>query len=790
MKKNDIPSTNHETNGSNEDSRPGSLKKNLIGKKRKLGIRARISIILTALLTVGALLVTTINSIVAYQRLKQEAESGARLASEKYTREISQFLNVGLGAVRSFKAVLEKTRPNRPMFVDALGQFLHIQPDYFGVWAVFEPNAYDRSDNAYKNAKGHDSSGRFVPYINRALDENKLVYENCVNYEDPGPKGLYYSVPRQTQKEFLTEPTSYLVSGKSILMVSIVAPVFRDSKFAGVVGMDVTIERMQTRIGSIRPFRNQGYLAFLSPDGSFVANGKNPETVGKLIEDESERKRITNGIASGQPFIEAKEGFTHYYYPVLLGDSPRPWAVRVSIPDSLYSGDLIYIWAISLISTFAILGLILITLRFSFDRYVLKGLSKAIAYSEQIAKGNLSARAHYPREDEIGELLSAMDKMREDLSMYLEERIVTQAALRESEEIRKRNELIEAQKKHLEEALENLRKAQNQLLHSVRMATLGQLSAGISHELNNPLGAIKASNQTLLASVPKMRSMLPEVHSILSLASPEERQLYIEFIDTCRKGDSGIAGLEVRKRRKDISDTLKNWNIPNHEALADTIADMGIESIPETYKPFFQMSNRETLLEYIYLEEIYFRNSDTIRVSVDRASKILFELRNYSEAGNESSTRNVHLEETLETVFTVYQHYIRRGVNLVRSIEEVPPVHCVREEIVQIWTHLIFNALQAMQFKGNLTVRLYQQNGEAVVEIEDDGPGIPEEIGEKIFEPFFTTKDVGEGSGLGLDLVRKLLLKNEGRIEWFSQPGQTVFRVFLPLDLNPPEDSA
>ncbi|EQA55135.1 ATP-binding protein [Leptospira kmetyi] len=783
MKKNDIFSTDHPTaNGKADDPLRSSFTKNLIGKKQKLGIRTRISVILAALLSVGALLVTTINSVVAYQRLKQEAESGARLASEKYTREISQFLNVGLGAVRGFKSVLEKTRPNRPMLVEAFGGFLHIQPDYFGVWAVFEPNAFDGLDNSYRNAKGHDASGRFVPYINRALDEDKLVYENCVNYEDPGPKGLYYSVPRQTQKEFLTEPTSYLVSGKSILMVSIVAPVFRNSKFAGVVGVDVTIERMQTKIGSIRPFRNQGYLAFLSPDGSFAANGKDPSTVGKQIAEPSERKRITDGIASGQPFLENKDGFTHYYYPVLLGDSPRPWAVRVSIPDSLYSGDLIYLWFISLVSTFVILGMILLTLRFSFDRYVLKGLSKAIAYSEQIAKGNLSARAHYPREDEIGALLGAMDKMREDLSMYLEERIATQAALRESEEIRKRNELIEAQKKHLEEALENLRKAQNQLLHSVRMATLGQLSAGISHELNNPLGAIKASNQTLLASVPKMRSMLPEVHSILSLASPEERKLYISFIDACRKGDSGIAGLEVRRRRKNISNTLKEWDVPNSDALADTIADMGVENLSETYKPLFQMSNRETLLEYIYLEEIYFRNSDTIRVSVDRASKILFELRNYSEAGDESAAKKVHIEETLETVFTVYQHYIRRGVDLTRSIDEIPPVLCVREEIVQVWTHLIFNALQAMQFKGKLTVRLFQREKEAIVEIEDNGPGIPDEIRDKIFEPFFTTKDAGEGSGLGLDLVRKLLDKNEGRIEFISEPGKTVFRVFLPLN--------
>ncbi|PJZ68937.1 hypothetical protein CH373_07970 [Leptospira perolatii] len=746
-----------------------------------MSVRTRVSIILSLLLIVGSILVTTVNSYIAYQKLRKEAEAGSRLASEKYTREISEFLNIGLGAVRGYRSVLEETRPTRAQIINSLRGFLSRQPGYFGAWAVFEPQAFDGLDEQYRFAKGHDHTGRFIPYINRANSETELTFENCVNYEDEGPIGYYYSVPKKQKREFLTEPTTYLVSKRYILMVSLVEPIIRNSRFAGVVGVDITIDKMQVVIGSIRPFRGTGYLAFLSPDGVFAANGLSPETVGQKIEAEAERQRITQKIYLAEPFIENDASYTHFYYPIYWGNSEKPWAIRASIPNSLYYEDLIYIWAVSLISTFGILGIILFTLRFSFDRYVLRGLSQAMEYSGEIAGGNLQARAEYPRRDEIGALLSAMDKMRDNLSRHMEERIRTQAALRESQEIKRRNELIEFQKKELEAALENLRKAQGQLLQSERMAILGQLSAGLSHELNNPLGAIKASNQTLQDCVPRIRALLPKVHQILSNVSSEIRILYLQFMEACKSGESEIAGMEARRRRKRLSETLQSWGVEPPDPVADTLADMGFTELTDEYRPLFLLSEWNTLLEYTYLEELYFRNSDTIRTSVDRVSKILFALRSYSEGGGKDSLKDISMEETLDTVLTVYQHYIRRGVVIIRSFDEIPPVRCVREDIVQVWTHLVLNALQAINFQGKLYLRLFRKGDEAVVEIEDDGPGIPEEIGDKIFDPFFTTKQEGEGSGLGLDIVKRIVAKYGGRIEWSSKPGKTIFRVFLPF---------
>ncbi|MFQ3584917.1 MAG: ATP-binding protein [Cyanobacteriota bacterium] len=120
-------------------------------------------------------------------------------------------------------------------------------------------------------------------------------------------------------------------------------------------------------------------------------------------------------------------------------------------------------------------------------------------------------------------------------------------------------------------------------------------------------------------------------------------------------------------------------------------------------------------------------------------------------------------------------------MEVIRDFQPLPEILCYPDELNQVWTNLIHNAIQAMEGKGQLQVRAYPQGSEAVVEIIDSGPGIPAELRERIFEPFFTTKPAGEGSGLGLDIVRRILDKHQGRIEVESQPGRTCFRILLPL---------
>jgi len=161
---------------------------------------------------------------------------------------------------------------------------------------------------------------------------------------------------------------------------------------------------------------------------------------------------------------------------------------------------------------------------------------------------------------------------------------------------------------------------------------------------------------------------------------------------------------------------------------------------------------------------------------------VVFALKTYSRYDQSGEKITVNLTEGIETVLTLYQNQLKQGVEVIRNYAEIPLVSCYPDELNQVWINLIHNALQAMDNRGSLTIDVTQENQQAKISITDSGCGIPEEIKGKIFEPFFTTKSAGEGSGLGLDIVQKIINKHLGCITVESQPGRTTFSVFIPIE--------
>jgi signal transduction histidine kinase len=124
---------------------------------------------------------------------------------------------------------------------------------------------------------------------------------------------------------------------------------------------------------------------------------------------------------------------------------------------------------------------------------------------------------------------------------------------------------------------------------------------------------------------------------------------------------------------------------------------------------------------------------------------------------------------------------LKQGIEVIKNYQQVPAIFCYAEELNQVWTNLLHNAIQAMSNRGRLEISVFEESRQIVVQVTDSGSGIPPEIKERIFDPFFTTKPAGEGSGLGLDIVRKIVDKHQGKIEVNSQPGRTTFSVMLPI---------
>jgi two-component system, NtrC family, sensor kinase len=133
-------------------------------------------------------------------------------------------------------------------------------------------------------------------------------------------------------------------------------------------------------------------------------------------------------------------------------------------------------------------------------------------------------------------------------------------------------------------------------------------------------------------------------------------------------------------------------------------------------------------------------------------------------------------------VLELDRNSIKKGIEVTRNYQLLPAIWCYSDEMIQVWTNLIYNAIQAMEGKGRLAIATHQQGRYIVVQFTDSGCGIPPEIQARIFEPFFTTKPAGEGSGLGLNISQKIIDKHQGRIEVDSQPGQTTFKIWLPID--------
>jgi signal transduction histidine kinase len=170
-----------------------------------------------------------------------------------------------------------------------------------------------------------------------------------------------------------------------------------------------------------------------------------------------------------------------------------------------------------------------------------------------------------------------------------------------------------------------------------------------------------------------------------------------------------------------------------------------------------------------------------IESGTSRISDLVRAIKEYTYM-DQTPLQNVDIVKGLETTLTILNHKLKHGVVVERDYQKVPLlVNSFGSELNQVWTNIIDNAIDAMKGEGKLRIRTYREDNCVVVEIADNGPGVPPEVQPHIFEPFFTTKGVGEGTGLGLDTVRRIVKKHRGDIQVSSKPGETRFQVWLPV---------
>jgi signal transduction histidine kinase len=330
----------------------------------------------------------------------------------------------------------------------------------------------------------------------------------------------------------------------------------------------------------------------------------------------------------------------------------------------------------------------------------------------------------------------------------------------------------------LQEYSQRLKHTQAQLIQEEKMSALGHLVAGIAHEINNPLGAIQSLIGNILASLEQSLKELPDLFQTL----PSEQLVdFFALLEQSKASRGLISFREERQLKRDLYQTLTAKKFENADQLASSLSQMGITGPLEPFMSLLEAPNSQLILSAANNLRIIQSSGDHIQTSVTRASRIVFALKNYVRQDQGGVKVKASIQDGIETVLTIYHNQLKRGIEVTKLYGEIPQILCYPDELTHVWSNLIGNAIHAMNGQGELTIEVREKKGLILVEVRDTGAGVPSEIQEKIFEPFFTTKPAGEGSGLGLHIVRQIVGKHQGKIELATQPGYTVFRIWLPM---------
>jgi len=341
---------------------------------------------------------------------------------------------------------------------------------------------------------------------------------------------------------------------------------------------------------------------------------------------------------------------------------------------------------------------------------------------------------------------------------------------------------ITAQKeasKQIEAAYSELKNAQDQLILSEKMATLGQLVAGIAHEINTPIGAIQASSTNIANGIENVFLESPKLYKILN---NEQIALFNKMVERAMNFNDQLSSREERQYKKELQSVLEAHGIED-TTVAPKLVKIGLINNIDEFIPLLKLPDSDFILDMANSMGKIRLNIGNIEIAIHKIQKIVFALKNYSRKQLDDKPVPTNIVENMNVVLTIYHNQLKYGIEVIRDYEEnLPSIYTYSDELSQVWTNFLSNAIHATGGKGTIEISIKKIDDHIVINFTDSGKGIPEEIQQKIFEPFFTTKPEGQGTGLGLDICKKIIEKHQGSISVQSVPGRTTFTVKLPIN--------
>ena len=318
-----------------------------------------------------------------------------------------------------------------------------------------------------------------------------------------------------------------------------------------------------------------------------------------------------------------------------------------------------------------------------------------------------------------------------------------------------------------------------------KLMALGKLSAGLAHELNNPAaGASRAAND-LIAVLAELRAA--DLRLCRHDLSTEQEEAIRAFEDAALEHTATTAhlnSLEQSDREDLVATWLEAHGLVDPWKLSANIVEAGIDAAGlQRISDVLEKDAFDDVLARVNAQLAAAKLASEIKAATTRISELVGAIKEYSYM-DQASIQEVDVHKGLESTLLILKFKLKKkSIVLTREYaEELPRIKAYGSELNQVWTNLIVNSVDAMSEGGKLRVRTKKEPTDILVEIRDNGPGIPADLRSRIFEPFFTTKPVGEGTGLGLDTVARIVRKHRGNIRFESKPGDTCFQVRLPLE--------
>ena len=318
-----------------------------------------------------------------------------------------------------------------------------------------------------------------------------------------------------------------------------------------------------------------------------------------------------------------------------------------------------------------------------------------------------------------------------------------------------------------------------------KLMALGKLSAGLAHELNNPAAAAQRAAKSLRGTMDDVRNA--SLRLLQHPLSADQRQAVVDFERevterVAENAPKHLDPMELSDREAELTECLEEHKVSEPWKIAGPLAEANADLRKmEALRAIVGDEVIGDALARVAAVITIFGLIHEIDNSTKRISDLVGAIKRYSYM-DQAAMQDVDLRDDLDNTLKIFGHWLKKGITVSRDYDaDLPRICAYGSELNQVWTNLIDNAIDAMDGKGQLLIRACRQLDSVVVEVGDNGPGVPPEIQNRIFDPFFTTKNVGDGTGLGLDTAVRIVQKHHGRIDLKSRPGDTRFIVRLPI---------